>query len=293
MILYTFCLSLQPLLELGSKSTFLSSGLWMLPKQCDTICWYIAYSQILFCTFYLLLQPLLELGSKSTSLSSGFSDVIKAARYDLLIPQQTTLEIREILLLCEIFRGCYLYNLNPLEVIRLVSSLQLAVLYPKSHCLISWSGFIPGNVGRMDAIVRCGRCLAGGRGCLLKGPHLIPSLKFRLPYLINVHQSINHFLLKSRGMKYCPSGKTPRLINACGSLNCSFIMTSVMLTTFTSYFTEEKRLFAKKKFIIAWKKTHQTPTWLAHSLPSFVSGCFAPGKNRKPFSNPYFTPWYI
>ena len=34
----TFCLSLQPLLELGSKSTFLSSGLWMLPKQCDTIC---------------------------------------------------------------------------------------------------------------------------------------------------------------------------------------------------------------------------------------------------------------
>ena len=36
-------------------------------------------------SFYLLLQPLLELGSKSTSLSSGFSDVIKAARYDLLI----------------------------------------------------------------------------------------------------------------------------------------------------------------------------------------------------------------
>ena len=30
---------------------------------------------------------------------------------------------------------------------------------------------------------------------------LIPSLKFRLPYLINVHQSINPFLLKSRGMK--------------------------------------------------------------------------------------------
>ena len=161
MILYTFCLSLQPLLQLGSKSTFLSSVLWMLPKQCDTICWYIAYSQILFCTFYLLLQPLLELGSKSTSLSSGFSDVIKAARYDLLI-----------------------------------------------HCLVSWSGFIPGNVWRMDAIVRCGRCLAGGRGCLLKGLHLIPSLKFRLPYLINVHQSINPFLLKSRGMKYCPSGKT-------------------------------------------------------------------------------------
>ena len=53
----------------------------------------------------------------------------------------------------------------------------------------------------MDAIVRCGRCLAGGRGCLLKGPHLIPSLKFRLPYLINVHQSIYPFLLKSRGMK--------------------------------------------------------------------------------------------
>ena len=25
-------------------------------------------------------------------------------------------------------------------------------------------GFIPGNVGRMDAIVRCGRCLAISRG---------------------------------------------------------------------------------------------------------------------------------
>ena len=80
-------------------------------------------------------------------------------------------------------------------------------LFSYHHLLITL--FIPGNVGRMDAIVRCGRCLAGGRGCLLKGPHLIPSLKFRLPYLINVHQSINPFLLKSRGMKYCPSGKTP------------------------------------------------------------------------------------
>ena len=50
------------------------------------------------------------------------------------------------------------------------------------YCLISLSGFIPGNVGRMDATVRCGRCLAGGRGCLPKGPHLIPSLKFSFPY---------------------------------------------------------------------------------------------------------------
>ena len=186
-ILYTFWLLLQPLLELGSKPTFISSGLWMLPKQCDTICWYIAYSQILFCTFYLLLQPLLELGSKSTSLSSGFSDVIKAARYDLLI-----------------------------------------------HCLISWSGFIPGNVERMDAIVRCGRCLAGGRGCLLKGPHLIPSLTFRLPYLINAINRLIPFcwkagacntVLRVNFIYLC-------LINVCGSLNCSFIMTYVMLTTF-------------------------------------------------------------
>ena len=43
-----------------------------------------ALKMILY-TFCLLLQPLLELGSKYTSLSSGFSDVIKAARYDLLI----------------------------------------------------------------------------------------------------------------------------------------------------------------------------------------------------------------
>ena len=36
-----------------------------------------------------------------------------------------------------------------------------------------------------------------------------PKSKFRLPYLINFHKSIDPFLLKSRGMKYCPSGKTP------------------------------------------------------------------------------------
>ena len=30
-----------------------------------------------------------------------------------------------------------------------------------------------------------------------------------------------------------PFNVKPRLINACGSLNCSFIMTYVMLTTFT------------------------------------------------------------
>ena len=53
--------------------------------------------------------------------------------YPVWLTQQTTLAIREILLLCQIFRGCYLYNLNPFEVIRLVASLQLAVLYPQSH----------------------------------------------------------------------------------------------------------------------------------------------------------------
>ena len=32
--------------------------------------------------------------------------------------------------------------------------------------------------------------------------------------------------------QYCPSGKTPRLINVCVSLNRSFIMAYAMLTTF-------------------------------------------------------------
>ena len=40
---------------------------WILPKKCDTICWYIACSQILFCTFYLLLHPLLELSHTNCS----------------------------------------------------------------------------------------------------------------------------------------------------------------------------------------------------------------------------------
>ena len=44
---------------------------------------------------------------------------------------------------------------------------------------------------------------------LTQGPAPDPKSKFRLPYMINVHQSINPFLLKSRVMKYCPSGKTP------------------------------------------------------------------------------------
>ena len=111
-------------------------------------------------------------------------------------------------------------------------------------CLITRSGFIPGNVGRMDAIVRCGRCLAGGRGCLLKGPYLIPSLKFRLPYLINVHQPIDPFLLKSRDMYRVK----PRLINVCGSLNCSFIMVYAMLTTFISHSHSSIQYLRDKKY---------------------------------------------
>ena len=142
---------------------------------------------MLFCTFYLLLQPLLELGSKSTSLSSEFSDVIKAARYDLLI--------------------------------------YIASFLDQGLFLEMWGGWmLSSDVAGV---------LQEAWDAYSRAPHLIPSLKFRLPYLINVHQSSNPFLLKSRGMKYCPSGKTPDLlINACGSLNCSFIMTSVMLTTF-------------------------------------------------------------
>ena len=62
--------------------------------------------------------------------------------YPVWLTQQTTLAIREILLLCEIFRGCYLYNLNALEVIRLVSSLQLAVLY--RHSLL-WKSLMSTN----------------------------------------------------------------------------------------------------------------------------------------------------
>ena len=69
-----------------------------------------------------------------------------------------------------------------------------ALVMPYFHyCSPAWSNAAPFRLGRMDAIVRCGRCLAGGRGCLL----------------INFHQSIDPFLLKSRGMQYCPLGKTP------------------------------------------------------------------------------------
>ena len=63
-------LSLQPLLELDSKSTFLSSGLWMLPKKCDTICRHIACSQILFCPFYLILLQIFSRSFAAFSIKS-------------------------------------------------------------------------------------------------------------------------------------------------------------------------------------------------------------------------------
>ena len=134
--------------------------------------------------------------------------LLAALRYDLLIYCLLSDIILYFLLVAATsLRAGFQVYLSYLWVLRCYQS--SAIRFVDTFCLISLSGFIPGNVGRMDAIVRCGRCLAGGRGCLLKGPHLIPSLKFRLPYLINVHQSINPFLLKSRGMKYCPSDKTP------------------------------------------------------------------------------------
>ena len=60
---------------------------------------------------------------------------------------------------------------------------------------------------------------------------------YLLRSIINHYNTIDPFLLKSRGMKYCPSGKNPDLLMLVAVLNCSFIMTYIMLTTFISYFT--------------------------------------------------------
>ena len=46
--------------------------------------------------------------------------------------------------------------------LRMIDTYAIFLRYDINTKLIT-SGFIPGNVGRMDAIVRCGRCLAGGR----------------------------------------------------------------------------------------------------------------------------------
>ena len=60
---------------------------------------------------------------------------------------------------------------------------------------------------------KCGRCLAGGRGCLLKGPHLIPSLSelssiLRLPHFVIFHQLISFVCCKAgtNVRTLCPSG---------------------------------------------------------------------------------------
>lgn len=71
-------------------STYLSSGLWLLPKQCNLICWCVAFSPRLFCTFYLLLHSLLWIGSEPTLCDSlvyyasglWVVDVAKAVQYD-------------------------------------------------------------------------------------------------------------------------------------------------------------------------------------------------------------------
>ena len=66
---------------------------------------------------------------------------------------------------------------------------------------INSSLLLPGFVGR-DGCAKCGRCLAGGRGCLLKGPHLIPSLSEFLPILGLPHFEMpTNYLVFDRGKR--------------------------------------------------------------------------------------------
>ena len=68
------------------------------------------------------------------------------------------------------------------------------VLRPRQHITICWElnlicGFFAffWLIAWADGINKCGWCLAGGRGCWLKGPHQIPSVSWIYHHSLHFH----------------------------------------------------------------------------------------------------------
>ena len=123
-----------------------------------------------------LLDPLLTLASKSTSLRDGIPVWVQAVPNDLFssgafLPYFSML----ILSLPLLGLGSKSTFLSP----------GFCVRRPKQYDTICWelnliSGFFAffWLVVWVDGINKCGWCLAGGRGCWLKGLHQIPSVSW-------------------------------------------------------------------------------------------------------------------
>ena len=132
-----------------------------------------------------LLALLLALGSKSTSLSAGIHMWVQAIRYDLFssavfLPYCSML----ILSVSLLGLGSKSTSLSP----------GFCVHRPRQYDTICWelnliSGFFAffWLIVWADGINKCGWCLAGGRGCWLKGPHQIPSVSWIFHHSLHFH----------------------------------------------------------------------------------------------------------
>ena len=132
-----------------------------------------------------LLASLLALGSKSTSLSAGIYMWVQAVRFDLFssavfLPYFSML----ILSLTLLGLGSKSTSLSP----------GFCVHRPRQYDTICWelnliSGFFAflWLIVWADGINKCGWCLAGGRGCWLKGPHQIPSVSWIFHHSLHFH----------------------------------------------------------------------------------------------------------
>ena len=156
-----------------------------------------------------LLAPLFALGSKSTCLSAGINIWVQVVQYNLFsagvfLPYFSML----ILSLPLLGLGSKYTSLRP----------GFCVHRPKQYNTTSWELSLISEffdffwlIDWADGISKCGWCLAGGRGCWLKGPHQIPSVSWiyiilytstfiRLPHFCNKFYVHCIVITNDRGM---------------------------------------------------------------------------------------------
>ena len=132
-----------------------------------------------------LLVLLLALDSKSTSRSAGIHMWVQAVRYDLFssavfLPYFSML----ILAIPLLALGSKCTSLSP----------GFCVHRPRQYDTICWElnlicGFFAffWFIIWADGINKCDWCLAGGRGCWLKGLHQIPSVSWIFHHSLHLH----------------------------------------------------------------------------------------------------------
>ena len=132
-----------------------------------------------------LLAPLLALGSKCTSLSAGIHMWVQAVRYNLFSSVVFLPYYRMLILSLPLLGlGSKSTSLRPGFFVRrprqynsICWELNLISEFFAFFWLIAWA----------DGINKCGWCLAGGRGCWLKGLHQIPSVSWIFHHSLHLH----------------------------------------------------------------------------------------------------------